>query len=122
MHINSIVIILSVIFSLLIVYHTAILLGISENLYAWGSNTKENESIIILELFAIVVTLFSQVVVLFKRFKVRRLWVELSLWGLIALFFVSTLANLLADNWYERVLGSVTAAFITLLLWKLKKV
>ncbi|MEA1982845.1 MAG: hypothetical protein U9N39_04805 [Campylobacterota bacterium] len=57
---NSIVYGLTVIFSLLILYHTAILLGVSGNLYAWGSGVDENENIILLELFAIGVTLFCE--------------------------------------------------------------
>lgn len=122
MHKNSIVVGLTVIFSLLIAYHVAILLGASDNLYAWGSNTKENENIILLELFAIGVTLFSQVVVLLKRYRAKKLWIELSLWAITALYFVSTLANLFADNWYERVLGSGTAGVVVFLLLKLRKI
>jgi len=87
---------------------------------AWGGNLKTDADMYIFESISISLNLFLSYIVLMKgrylKFQISEKWINLVLWGFLAIFILNTIGNLFSKTNLEKCLAALTFLF-ALLIW-----
>tara|TARA_A100000171_G_scaffold30558_1_gene28761 strand:- start:1601 stop:2023 length:423 start_codon:yes stop_codon:yes gene_type:complete len=114
-----------VIFSLLALFHLAIIIGIVLFDYApieflWGGRMETKNQLLGFELISFFVTALSILVVLIHSNRIQvpklRKLARICLWVLFVIFVLNTLGNALAETSFEKSFSIVTAILAILCL------
>ena len=96
------------ILSLIIIFHTLILVRAVPFEIVWGGRLETVSQMIFFEAVSIGINLLMIAVVLFQsgmtRFKINQLYGKICLWLMFALFLLNTLGNLLSQNEMETLI------------------
>lgn len=108
--------------SLVLVFHTLILVGIIPYEITWGGNLKTAAEMYVLESSSILINAFFIYVLLQKENFVKVIFsrraISIILWVFFALFVLNTVGNLMARTTFEKAFTLLTL-LNAFLLWKI---
>ena len=101
-------IILLILFSLAIVFHLLVIMGVIPNEIVWGGRIKFKEELIIFESISIFLNLLFLLIVSLKTgkltFKHNQKLIQILLWLMSIVFLLNTIGNLLAKTSTETII------------------
>lgn len=111
------------IFSLTIVFHTLVLLGVIDFNLVWGGRIKSTNDMLKFESISLLLNVFFLLVILVKtqvlRINLSAKLLNVIIWLMIALFAFNTLGNLMSINFYEKLIFTPLTLLIVVMLLNL---
>ncbi|MGN6603790.1 MAG: hypothetical protein ACTHK8_15150 [Ginsengibacter sp.] len=114
---------LTVILSLLVIFHLLLLLNILPYKIVWGGRIENKSELLKFELISIFMNLIMILVVCIKekyfRLKVHPKVIQTALWLMFAIFILNTIGNLLSVNRFEKLVFTPLTLILSLLSLRL---
>jgi hypothetical protein len=108
------------IFSVVILFHISILLGLLPMEITWGGRLKTREDMFVFEFISISVVLGMIITLLIKgnylKVKISEKIINGILWACLIIFLLNTVGNFFAKTWIEKSFSLVTL-FFSYLFW-----
>lgn len=99
---------LLIIFSLVLIFHVLVLLGIIPFGIVWGGRLKSNEEMIPFEITSILLNALMLVIVAIHadilQWNINRRVIKVALWIMVGLFFINTIGNIFSKSQMEQVI------------------
>ncbi len=111
------------ILSVTLVFHFMVLSGLIPFDITWGGRLENRQQMLVFESLSILITvaILSLVAVRlgYLKWQIPPVVVTSVFWILTGIFILNTLGNLLANNSFENILGSLLTAILAVFCWKL---
>lgn len=113
----------TLILSLIVVFHFAILSGIINYRIVWGGRLTSQDQMVVFETISILVNLLMLLIVWVKagwvRMRIHPTLLSVSLWGMSALFLLNTFGNLMSLNQTEKFVFTPLTLLLAFLCFRL---
>ena len=107
------------IFSLILLFHLSIIIGVIDYSIVWGGRLKSTSEMYSFELTSILLNLFFLMIVLVDSkvvsLKVNPKYLRISYWLMLILFFFNTLGNLFSKSSLETKIFTPITIILTIL-------
>ncbi len=96
------------IFSLVMIFHVLVLLGIIPFEIVWGGRLKSNEEMIPFEITSIALNAVMVIIVMMRagllKVKFNPIVFRVAFWCMFVLFLINTIGNIFSNNHWEQVI------------------
>ena len=103
--------------SAIMLFHVLVIINVIPYEIIWGGRIRNRRELINLELISIIVNAIMIFVVLIRTgmvgFSIRRRWMRLLFWMMLALFLLNTLGNLVSLNQVEKFIFTPITLFLS---------
>jgi len=114
---------LLILFSITIIFHVLVLTGFIPFTKVWGGRLQNQQEMLFFESVSLLLNLFMLGVVAVKgkylKIQIRARVISVVLWCMFLIFMLNTVGNLMANNDFEKIAGTIGTLLLALLCLKL---
>lgn len=111
------------ILSATLIFHFMVLTGIIPFDITWGGRLENRQQMLVFESLSIIITLAILALVAVRlgylSWQIPPVVITSVFWILTGIFVLNTIGNLLANNIFESILGTLLTAILAIFCWKL---